>query len=174
MDCEWMRGDAAPGANLNPFYWTGSLTFEKGISSLEAEKEKLKRDFPVVLKAPSGVLSTEKNFPDTWAAIQWLMENNPAKVSLQQKVEQAKGAVNHKENTILKTAEEIADGKTKLGEVEEKLLELRRQIEEVQASQEELKKQVDTKEQLLATATEELEKSKAYLQECEEELAKHA
>jgi hypothetical protein len=77
MSCEWMYGDAAAGAlgfnelaHLNPLRWSGSLSFEKAISALEAELSKGSR--PILVKVPAGVKSTAKRFEATEVALDYL------------------------------------------------------------------------------------------------------
>jgi len=85
-DCEWMFEDAGSGAlgiqamaPLNPFRWSGSLSFEKAISALEEELSKGSR--PILLKVPSGVSTPSKRFETTEDALAYLRKVDPAEIA---------------------------------------------------------------------------------------------
>jgi hypothetical protein len=78
-DCEWMFGDAATGilgfhmlAHLDPLRWSGSKTFQQAISDLEQVCRHGTR--PIIVKAPSGVMSKENHFKTPQEAIAFLQQ----------------------------------------------------------------------------------------------------
>jgi len=79
VDCEWMFGDAATGnvAKLNPFRWSGSVSFEIAVKDIRTEMSK--GDRPIILKVPSGVLSAGQRFETCQLAIDFLEEKDPNK-----------------------------------------------------------------------------------------------
>lgn len=86
MDCEWMYGDAAAGAigfnelaHLNPLRWSGSLSFEKAISALEADLSKGSR--PILVKVPAGVKTSPQRFETTEEALEYLRKVDPVEVA---------------------------------------------------------------------------------------------
>jgi len=93
-DCEWMFGDAATGAvgfnelsHLNPFRWSGPISFGKGISDLE---EVLKVDSrAILLKVPPGVYTNSQHFGTTEEAITYLKTRCPAELARRQDAEKS-------------------------------------------------------------------------------------
>jgi len=74
VDCEYACTDNGltpwAMARLNPMHWSGSLTFDQGIEKLEAELKK--KDHPIAIKVPSGVLAKENLFPTIREAVDFL------------------------------------------------------------------------------------------------------
>jgi len=75
-NCEWMFADAATGAlgfnalsHLNPMRWSGAVSLERGIASLEAVHQRGPR--PVLLKLPANTLK-HKRFETPHAAINYI------------------------------------------------------------------------------------------------------
>lgn len=98
-DCEWMFGDAASGAlgfsemaHLNPLRWSGSVSFEKAISDLEAVLSTGSR--PIMVKVPAGVSTASQSFATTEKALEFLKKKDPAELLRRQnQYEQAMEAV---------------------------------------------------------------------------------
>jgi len=127
-----MFGDVNPFARLNPVRWSGSLSFVACSAMLE-EQQKAKANRPIVIKAPSGVLSKERRFDDCQTAIQWLADNDPAKKSIREKVQHAWSCFELKKQSMATLEEEIAaDSETCKAEAT-KLEELQKQVDELRA-----------------------------------------
>jgi hypothetical protein len=83
-DCEWMFGDAAPGAvlselaHLNPWRWSGSVSVENAIQQIQDISNE--QDRPIVIKQPSGIFSNKYCFQDCAAALDFLQKAEAAKV----------------------------------------------------------------------------------------------
>jgi len=84
-DCEWMFGDVvnAWAARFNPMRWSGSLSFEAAVKQLEDEKAKEAADRVIVVKLPSGVLSSERKFQSIQEAIDFISSQDPKQLKLQ-------------------------------------------------------------------------------------------
>jgi len=85
-----MFGDAASGllgfnelAHLNPLRWSGSVSFERGISDLEGVAQKGSR--PIFVKVPSGVSTVAQEFATTQAAIDYLKRVDPVAIARRSK-----------------------------------------------------------------------------------------
>jgi len=131
-DCEWMFGDVNCFARLNPVRWSGSLSFVACSAMLE-EQQKAKANRPIVIKAPSGVLSKEQRFLDCLAAIQWLKDNDPAKKSISEKLSHARSDLELKKQAMKTLEEEIASDSETCKAEAAKLEELQKQVEELRA-----------------------------------------
>lgn len=70
-NCEWTYADgglAGLGA-LNPLRWSGPLTIENGIISLDREAD----DQPILLKCPAGIMVAPRRFESREKAIEHLL-----------------------------------------------------------------------------------------------------
>jgi len=115
-DCEWMFGDLAWGAKLNPIRWSGKQSFDVAVDKLEAEKKT--EDRPIIVKVPAGPLSPENRFPDCQAAIDFIKNNCPKHLTLQaEEVEVA-----------------LQNGMKTMDDAKEKLQECRDELQDAEAS----------------------------------------
>jgi len=112
-DCEWMFGDAASGAvgftelaHLNPFRWSGPVTFEKATNDLENVLKK-QGCRAILVKVPAGVTTKSERYETIQEAIAYLKEKDPAELARKQ-AEEKRASEAHKQDEEKRAAEAAA------------------------------------------------------------------